>query len=824
MERMALQFLGVRSFGLLVGLGAIVSILLIGWGLWQLLHRRTRYGAWSIAAGVLPAAAGLIGMGRGGQGFWLAILAVQIILAVAVFYWAVYAALGKGRLAVLVTLRVAAIIVLLLILFKPAMRFTPSNGGARSVLPVLIDRSGSMGVSDDPHTPSRYEQALQMLGAQQGRMDKRLAPAWYTFGEAVQQAGGLSGAAALKPAGEGTDGTDLALAIRTAAGEYARDRVPGILLLTDGVHNAPGKLTDALIETGVPVYAVGVGAKGTAATGRPNVELLSAETPLTAVKNNTATITVRARATGIATPPPVQLFEEDATQPVASAPLSREAGGAAWTAELKWTPRDEPSRPMASVRKLRVSLPLEAAEAIEKDNHADLHVLVTEPRIRVLYVEGSMRPEYKFLRRVLDSDANVQFMALVRVSGNRFWAQGAIGGATLDRLPTTDEDFALFDVLILGDLDSTFLGEDRLQRIRQFVNDGGGLLMTGGHNSFGPGGYGATALADVLPVSIGPRSQGQEATPFVPQLTAEGQAHPIFDGISGYFHGPGGRRPDEKLTALPELLGCVEVASVKPGAALAVHPTRQNAAGPLVVLAVGRFGAGRAAAFTADTTWKWYMPLRGLGADSPYHRFWGQAVRWLAGADTKSRQADPAALLRLDRQFLRVGGQVRALAKVQGLGGAAPHGAQVSLTATREGGRAEVLAMAPTAGAGAFELTYRPPAPGRYTVRIVARDADGKELGTDELELTVEKHSAELENVDRDDPLLRRIAERSGGAFEDLSRLPELLDTIFRRAEAMAPPAPDARQVRLYNFGLLFVLFVGLLTAEWLLRRAWQLQ
>ena len=58
------------------------------------------------------------------------------------------------------------------------------------------------------------------------------------------------------------------------------------------------------------------------------------------------------------------------------------------------------------------------------------------------------------------------------------------------------------------------------------------------------------------------------------------------------------------------------------------------------VLAVQPLDRGRAAVFAADTTRKWQQGPRALGQDSPFLRFWGQMVRWLAGrAETLQTQA-----------------------------------------------------------------------------------------------------------------------------------------------------------------------------------------
>jgi len=856
MEDLSLQFQGAGNTALLICVWAAVTAALVCYGIVMLARGRKRMGlislsaalgllwaallvdaairysrrdrrsagrvmlAWAILAAATAAAAALyVATGEASAAIMCA-LGIQVAAAVGVFYAAVYAYLGTARLAGLMVLRCAAIASLMLILFKPAISCRPSGDELKPPLPILVDRSGSMSVADEPNAPDRYQHALGLLGAQRRRIERTFRPQWHHFATSLDKAGSLKELSALQPRGAGTD---IAAALTVAAAKYGRGSIPGVILISDGIHNSPSSAADAAVEAGVPVFVLAVGSRGRGSAGRPNIELLTADAPLEVTKNNTATITVRAKVTGISNPPGVQLFEEGNAQPLAVEPLAGERQGPFMQAKLTWTPRDDAQA--GSVRKLRLAIAPHAAEAddLKADNEIRLHVLVGEPQIRVLYVEGTIRPEFKFLRRALDSDPNVQFMALVRISGKRFWAQGSFGGVKLMQLPTSQKDFKLFDVLLMGDLDSTFWGQARLAAIKKFVNDGGGLMMIGGSGSFGAGGYGGTDLEDVLPVVMGPRSQKAEPTAFVPQLTAAGQRHPIFAGISGYFFGPGGAAPKSGLAALPKLNGCVRVVRAKSGTTLAVHPTRQNDAGPLVIMAAQRFGAGRSVAFTADTTWKWYMPLAGLGADSPYHRFWGQTIRWLANVKTKRRKATPAAILRLDRSHIQTGQAAGLLSKVRTADGTPPADVQVSCTVSLHKKVIDTLPLAAGPEAGTYEATYRPPRDGNYTLRIIARGKDGKILGADSLPLLVRPRSSELENTDRNDRLLREIARRSDGAYEDIARLPELLDVILARQKGMAAPRPTVRRHRLYNFPVLFVLFVALVTAEWLLRHKWQL-
>jgi len=886
-SRASLEFKGTQNQNLLVLiLVAVILVLLIA-GVWQLVRRRWRYGALCLAASVGPIAlvplltiaaiaAYLRGDGRTARAplvaaialtvatvvafffiigaadpdvpwwragaFWLGVLGLWVPMAIGVFYAAVFAHLGMRRVSTLMVLRCLAILALLLVLFKPAVSIAPDITSFKPYLPILVDRSGSMSIApaDLPGVKSRYQQALQMLGIEREKLHRYFRVEWYHFGREIDTAETLDAMKRLVPDGEGTTSTDIAGGIRRAAEHYSADQLPGLLLLSDGVHNASSldKLHLTAMEAGMPIFAVGLGSKADEAAGGKNIRLAEMNVPAEAIKNNVTSIKVRVRMNGFAGDPgELRLTEEGTDEPVAVERLWTDKPFDTVTIDLKWTPKSvgvggEDSNVSSAVRKLWLSVPVKEGESVKADNKTEVHVLVTEPRVRVLYVEGKMRPEYQRIKRVFDTDPNVQFVGLIRITGNRFWSYGRIDGKKLTNLPTTDADFQNLDVLILGSLERSYLlsggaeARGRLKRIYDWVNDGGGLLMLGGEESFGPGGYANTDIEKVLPVIVGGRKQPQETTAFVPQLTSLGEKHPVFEGITGFFPGPGGRRPQASLPKLPELLGCVTVEKVKDTAALlAVHPSRTNAAGPLVVLAVQQFGAGRTMAFTADTTWQWYLPLRAMGADSPYERFWGQLVRWLAKVDTKSKESKPSVMLRLGHSYIQVGQTVNITARVQDeKGRAVPTGqATCSITPIGQAGDPESLPLTPQAGGKLFSGKYRPGKEGQYLVKVVATDSAGRALGEDELKLQVAPYSAEMARVALDEQALRDLATRTRGLYADIPGLPEVIDQIVERQKRLAGPIPQPKIYPLYHFTLLFLLFVVLLSVEWIIRRAWQL-
>ncbi|MFP4054943.1 MAG: glutamine amidotransferase [Phycisphaerae bacterium] len=877
MASISLQFRGTGNFQLLWTLAVLVCAAVVVWGVVQLVKGRRRYGliclsaaggpvtlvaALLIDAGVsyargrsrsagrsLLAAAGLalpvpllIGLLTlsGAAIPWQHVLGAGLLSmgvagAIGVFYASVYAYLGTGRMAALMALRFGGVLSLMLLLFLPALSLLDEDDTRKPYLAIVLDRSASMATTDGQNMPERYAHALQMLRTQQERLGRGFRPVYYHFARSLQSSGSLGDLAELRPGGEGTDGTNLAHALRSAAADFPPSDLAGVVLITDGVDNvntAPD-VRIASVEARVPVYPVGVGSRDETLSGRRNLRIVSADAPMEVVVDNVATIGLQARLSGFAGRFfKVRLLDAATGDVLASRDVTTDKNAQTVPLELKWTPKRTGGGDAASaVRKLKLAIEPDAAETNPDDNDLALHVRLSEPRVRVLYIEGSMRPEYRALKRLLMTDSNVQFMGLVRVDRNRFWGQGRIDGRQLSGLPTTDSDFRLFDVIILGDVDATFLktgGSARLRRLGQFVRDGGGLLMLGGRNSFGPGGYGGTEVEKVLPVEVGDRQAEQEMTAFVPQTTAAGEIHPILEGITGFFPGPGGREAAEGMPELEPLKGCVTLPRAKGGAkVLMVHPTRRNAAGPLTVLAVNEVvGKGRTAAMTIDTTYQWDGPMRAAGLPSPYPRLWGQLVRWLAGVDTKSRRASPDVLLRLERTYLQVGERLGIRARVWDPEGTKLDKPRVLCSVSHlGGGGSEEITLVESRVAGVWEADFTPRTDGRYRVTVRATDAAGeKELGSDSIEVQVAPQSAETERLARNDRLLEQIAEHSGGRYVQLAGLPELADHVTKLQAGRAGVVAEARLVQLYNFPLLFVLFVAFITAEWVLRRRWQLQ
>ena len=134
-------------------------------------------------------------------------------------------------------------------------------------------------------------------------------------------------------------------------------------------------------------------------------------------------------------------------------------------------------------------------ELVTTNNELSSFVRVLKGGLHVLYIEGELRVEQKWLRRSLDASADIKVDS-IRIDP-RHLAETKPGN--LKELFKQGK----YDVYILGDIDSTAFTQAELEELKDAVSKRGkGLIMLGGFHTFGPGGYAETALADILPVKM----------------------------------------------------------------------------------------------------------------------------------------------------------------------------------------------------------------------------------------------------------------------------------------------------------------------------------
>jgi uncharacterized membrane protein len=744
---------------------------------------------------------------------WVAVLGLLVAAAgfVFFFYRVVLRTLRGRRAWLLVGMRLTAVVLLFLLIFRPVLSYERQYREKLRLL-FAVDTSASMSILDYANQPDRLSRVVERLRGLSRDYGDDFEARYVAFDSSARPVESARGLLDLRPEGKATHlGRGLAAAL---AGQPKQD-VAAFFLLSDGQDNSADDPVQAAVAAEVPVMAVGVGTKLRQEGSFRDLLVEKVECPPRVTVNNVAVVDAFIESVGLPDRVvDVRLMQEE--QVLATQRLVLDNKEGAQKVSLEFTPRQTGQFTYA------VALPLDDAERIRENNAQTFTVTVTDPKIKVLFIEGVIRNEYRELRRVWETDPNVELLAFVQVESGAFLQQGNIRGVALTGFPREKKEMEMFDVFVIGDLDRTFFTAQQVGLLKDVVADGKGFLMLGGYHSLGPGGYERSPVEEILPVFVGARNIGQEKDPFVPKLTDAGMVHPIFEGIQEFFATPAGAAKRD----LSPLRGCVVTAGPQPGAVvLAVHPARRDPSGAwLTLAAVKPFGEGRTMVFTADTTWQWVVPMRALGRDSPYVRFWGQAVRWLASKELKQRATKPGVEALADKTYYRPGESVALSAEVRAEEGRATNRARTTATVTLPNGTTTSLPLPYRPGTtGEYTASFTPPEPGDYQVVVAALNPETNALyGQAEVRFQVGRPNLEFDRLDLNEALLRRLAQETGGRYLDLYDVATVIQDL-RRARREKTAAVRLNFIPERHVPWTFALFVLIITVEWIVRKRYQL-
>ena len=737
----------------------------------------------------------------------LAAAGVSLVL-VALFYSRAFRFLSGIEWTQLYLLRVVAIVIVLLLLFRPVLTYQRDETERKTIV-FVVDASGSMSIADDSGGSTRLELARDKVGAWWTKLRPDFDLKAVKLSDVARPLERLDD---LQTIAADAKATSLSRGLASAAKTAPAAKIEAVFLLSDGIHNAAGNPADFAGRLGVPVNTIGIGNSLRDQAANRDIRLTDISCPDQLAVQNRARVTALVDATGFGgRVVEAELREDD--KPVAQQQLTLDNVDGSQEVVFEFVPETK------GLHTYTARIAPAPDEKIPQNNQRSTTALVIDARIRVLYLEGTLRAEYGALTgRFLSKDPNLEFCALVQTRPNVFSQRSNIEKLDLKQIPDDAETLKQFNVFLLGDLDASYYQGPRLELIRDRVRDGAGLLMMGGYHSLGPGGFGGTPLEEALPVRLGDREIGQVDDPFVPVLTPDGRNHPIFANIRQFFPT---REKEADEPGLPMLEGGSRVIGSKPGATvLAHHPTETvQGGGPLPVLAVQSFGKGRTAVFTGDTTRNWQQALRSLDRESPFLRFWGQTVRWLAGRSDQF-QSEAGIVATADKAYYEPDSKSVLTAVVRGKDGEAGAGAKVVASIKGPTGPPVQLDMVALPGpAGNHRVEYDLAAPGRYEIAVTAELA-GQQLRAEKIAFDVGRPNLEFDRLDLDERTLQQIADSSRGRYAHITTADRMIDALQRRQQKRRVEY----EMQLAWPPVCWTLFVVALTGEWLLRRRYQLR
>lgn len=746
------------------------------------------------------------GFARGLPGWAWVLIAAGAALACG---WS-YRRLAGSRAArtALATLRWTIVLLLLVLAAGPRL-IRPNDRIEQDWVVVLVDRSASLGIADLPGSVSRDEQlagALEGAGAVLGEMAGQRRVLWLGFdGESYEL--GKGGVPDIGPA-DGTR-TRLGAAIDDALRRTAARRLAGIVVLSDGASSdelSRGSLAQ-ITASGAGVVAVPLGLED------PPGDLAIGEvlTPREAFTGDEVPVRVRVDRLGSASVPAgrVQLIDERTSLVLAERAIDPDAG----SQEVVLTVR--PDAPESA--RWRVRLVLDEPDLIPGNDAQSLTLDLIDRPLRVVYFDGSPRWEYRYLKNLLLREGSFNSSSLILAAGRRFIQEGE---QPLARIPASLEDWAEFDVIVLGDVRAELFGTDQLESLRRHIAErGAGLLWIAGPRAT-PHGWRQTPLEDLLPFRLEARG-GAMARWTEPVTTLPGNAAQSLGVLGG------------SLAAWPESVSDptsgwsrlryaqrIEPGQLKPAAEVvawaqpASAPAEVDRATPLALTM--RYGAGQIGYVATDETWRWRY---GQG-EALQERFWIPFVRAL-GRQSVGR-LDRAATLAVvpGRGVVGQGMQVELRVFDPSLVSAV---AGATRAVVRDQRDRTVRGEIPLTGEGAagdatvarLSGGWTPSEPGRYLVEIDDPALAG--LGLD-AEVEVLSPDDEQQRPEADHATLARLAQAAGerGVLTPADQLARAL-TDLPRLDRVIEGQPESRT--LWDRPIVLILLVLLFGLEWIGRR-----
>ena len=731
---------------------------------------------------------------------WSPVLAVPLLVLVAL---AILAGTGmslwrgihdRAHAVWLGLFRLAALAVLALILLQPQMkrdvvtRIPPQ-------LAVVVDSSESMTDPVDETQPRRTEVAKQILSSPvfaKARQDFDVRV--FSFDAKLSELASSAGPEAFAFKG---GGSNVVGAISQVQDRFRGQPLAGIVLITDGI-DTTGAGKSAPVAAGVPVLTFELEKPWTPKEKIKRVSMGAVDYPARVVVGWDSEVRAQLVGSGMSGSTVTVEFWRDGKK--------QSEAAVAFNEDEQTRPVGfpiAPTEPGINQYELRVK---DAAA----DQDAKSYAFVIEalaPGKRILYIQNSLGFDFKFLRKAIVSDRNLQLQAFVRWGDGRLVSMGERGVPAAGKLDLTTAGLARYSVVILGDLPVDALTQDNYRELKEFVNRGGAVILLGGGNALASPAIAATALGELSPVKLPAEyREGQ----FAVSITDAGLRHPVFGPLFA------------NVKDFPSLLTTNVTAVSSPTAEVLIETAIDGAKHP--VIAASRFGQGRVVAVLTDTVWRWRLAAKSWSSEkSPYDTFWTQMMDWLIPKEQDKKTGNKLELF-TERPTYMLGErpEVRAVLRLTDATVKPPATLPLTIKTPDEKTFEYTMkqAMLPTTGGEqvpGYRVEVEPNVPGVFSTKSSFGTGEGKVEG--EARFVVQRPVTELTQKPIDREMLQRIADQTGGKLFAMGAHDQWLDAIhFKEQQFSRVQLSD-----IWNHPALLVVLLVMLSGDWVLRKKWNL-
>ncbi len=700
----------------------------------------------------------------------------------------------RYRMVVILMLRLVFFIALVLLIARPVWTSPEPKDTTRNHIALLLDRSESMSVIEGDTT--RYQQAVAFIRTTLLPMidQSQLQVRPFLFANRTQEVDGDDIAAA-EPDGQTTNmGRAIVQSI------VASDPPPlAVIALTDGIltntqdHN---RAISVAVNRNVPLIGIGFGSE----TGGRVVGLEEIIAPSIAEPEQKIRILVRLQATGEAIPGLELLLLRDG-QLADRRRLDPFDGPRIWSETFEVTTAPDG----VHTYEIQLMPPSDKSVVISNSHMTTTVRSVSSQEIRVLYVQGGLTWDYKFVHIAMNEDPTIRLTGLSRTANSsRFFENVQSDADLINGFPNTLDKLSEFRVVVLSNLRPGDLTDNQQQLLAKYCGQlGGGVLMIGGQQTFNAS-WRDSRLEELLPVHFAVVGNTDSNQSFSIEVTDRALKHPVFqisDDIS----------TSEAWNNLPLFSNRAIVDDVKPGAEIWLKS--QGGSGNPVLMASQRYGNGVAGVICMQNFWRWRLSRN----SEPRHfdRFWRQLFRYLADAGRN------ALTMTVANSAPAPGDEIELLIEQPEVAGSDTKQIQNPRLIVTGPDQRELLDVVLDLQPGRLATTrFQADTSGMYTASLLG--SGDTILASHDIQ--VRDIAAELVSTARNMELLRQFAAVSGGMAIEAEKSDSLNDFLREFLQQDEQPKSETTYVLPAGMnGWVLAMLLACLSADWLCRKRWEM-
>jgi len=664
---------------------------------------------------------------------------------------------------ILTSLRTLALFLLVFIFFEPILGLT-NKEILKPVNLVFIDNSRSIKIDDGTN---RIENVKQIVSDFSSTKEEDNF-SFYQFGNETKEISSDS-LPELKFDNGVTNISDIFSSIDKTKNNYT-----SITLITDGVYTAGDNPYYAALNTGIPVFTIGIGDT----TSRKDIEVRKVLYNEIVYAENPTAISVTIQNKGFAGEKVnVSLLEDE--KPVSTQSITLDKSGLQ-NVNFIYTPAS------GGEKKLSVIVSPLNDEFTTANNKRIFYVKVLTNKIKVVVLASSPSPDLTFIKNALTSDENISVISITQISKNKF-------------LETPD--YSLLDsadIFFLVGFPSQDTPGDLLNRVIKKITDVKipyFLTLSSGINISR-----LTSLKSELPFTFGQEIGGTRQVQ--PEILPGESENPLLQ----FNHS----NPVEAWNNLPPAYQLNVFFNPKPESKVLAEIKLNNKVVNAPLILTRNLSGRRSIAVLAKDIWKWKLQTV-VRKSELFDSFIINSVRWLNAAEEQK-----PVIIKTSKKNYSQGERVEFSGNVFDESLNPVSDAEINIKISS--GKNSYETSLQNIGAGIYEGTIVLNEAGNYNFNATVL-REGTKLGEDKGVFNVGEIDLEMINPVMNYNLLNLIANETNGKFYTPGNYKEIFNRINELTKNSGKEKITTSEINLWSDEWLLVIAIILFSLEWFLRK-----